>query len=83
LAIFLSLVEKSMKTKPAQCAQDRRAFLKGVVAAGGATALTAVSASQFAHSPESAVQAEQPAATLPQGYRETAHVRAYYRALRD
>jgi hypothetical protein len=79
----LSLVEKSMKTKPAQCAQDRRAFLKGVVAAGGATALTAVSASQIADSQGSAVPAEQITPTLPQGYRETEHVKAYYRALRD
>ena len=83
MAVCLSLVEKSMKTKPAQCVQDRRAFLKGVVAAGGATALTAVSASQIADSPRRAVQTEQSTPTLPQGYRETEHVKAYYRALRD
>lgn len=58
---------------------DRRAFMKGVaatgagvavVAAGGAAAVTELSAEQ---KPEAAAPAKS------QGYRETAHVREYYR----
>ena len=58
-------------------------FLKGVIVAGGATALTAVSASHLADSRNNAAQAEAGPATTPQGYRETEHIKAFYRTLRD
>ena len=58
-------------------------FLKGIMAAGGATALTAVSASQLAGPQKDAVQAGEDPAAAPQGYRETAHIKAYYRTLKD
>ena len=73
-----------MKGRSAQHITDRRLFLKGVIAAGGATALTAVAAPHLADPPEDkqADAGGNPDA-LSQGYRETAHIKAYYRTLRD
>jgi len=73
-----------MKGRPAQYTTDRRLFLKGVVAAGGATALTAVSAPHFTDplDDKQADTGRKPDA-VSQGYRETAHIKAYYRTLRD
>ena len=64
-------------------AAGRRKFLKGIAAAGSATALTSVFASDLI--------ARDPAlnalATNPQsgshGYHETEHIRQYYRTLRS
>jgi hypothetical protein len=77
-------LEKTMKGPPAQYTTDRRLFLKGVIAAGGATALTAVSAPHIADPLEDkqAGPGGNPAA-VSKGYRETAHIKAYYRTLRD
>jgi len=61
-------------------APDRRRFLKGVAAAGGAAAIAAAS-----HQAVSAEDKAKPApkkATPAKGYQETAHIRAYYRSLR-
>lgn len=73
-----------MKGRPAHYTTDRRLFLKGVIAAGGATALTAVSAHHLADplKDKQAVAGLNPD-PVSQGYRETAHVKAYYRTLRD
>jgi hypothetical protein len=76
-------MEKTMKKDSAQYAQNRRTFLKGVMAAGGVTALTAVSASHFTDSHTGAAHAQERSEIPPQGYRESEHVKAYYRALRD
>ena len=72
-----------MKKHQATLAAGRRRFLKGVAAAGGATALTSVFAS--------GLMAPDPGGTadrkIPQpesrGYRETDHIREYYRTLRS
>lgn len=56
-------------------ANERRRVLKTLVAAGGATALAAVSGKALAASP--AESAAAPAPVTP-GYRETDHIRTYY-----
>jgi len=63
-------------------AAERRRFLKGVAAAGGATALGSVFASGLM-APERGGTADRK--IQPQesrGYRETDHIREYYRTLR-
>ena len=74
-----------MKGRPPQYITDRRLFLKGVIAAGGATALTAVAAPHLADHPPEDKQADAGGNpdVVSQGYRETAHIKAYYRTLRD
>ena len=73
-----------MKGRPARYPTDRRLFLKGVIAAGGATALTAVSAHHLADSvKDKQADAGLNADPVSQGYHETAHINAYYRTLRD
>lgn len=59
--------------------RDRRTFLKGVAAAGGATAVAVAGGAAVADvSPEAAPTA---GASAPEskGYRETDHIREYYR----
>lgn len=60
---------------------ERRTFLKSIAAAGGAAALAAVAGPAAAGSAEGATQ---DGSTKPRckGYRETAHVAAYYESLR-
>lgn len=72
-----------MKKHEAAYAAGRRDFLKGVAAAGGATALTAVFASRLVadDTPGTAARkAREP--TVSRGYHETDHIRDYYRTLR-
>ena len=77
-------VEGKMKGRPAQYTTDRRLFLKGVIAAGGVTALTAVSAPHLADPlVDKQADADGNPDAVSQGYRETAHIKAYYRTLRD
>ena len=62
---------------------DRRMFLKGAVAAGGAAALTVVSASGPADTDTEKNQA--PGAvdkTTSKGYHETQHIKDFYRTLK-
>ncbi|MFQ5660274.1 MAG: twin-arginine translocation signal domain-containing protein [Gammaproteobacteria bacterium] len=54
----------------------RREFLKGILAMGGATAVTAVTRQADAEEPSTT--AESPGQA--KGYRESAHVRAYYQS---
>jgi len=73
-----------MKGRSAHYTTDRRLFLKGVIAAGGATALTAVSARHLAEPmKDKQVDAGLKPDPVSQGYHETAHIKAYYRTLRD
>ncbi len=72
-----------MKEQQAGHVAERRNFLKGVAAAGGATALTAVFASRLVADDTPGTAARkfiEPAAS--RGYRETDHIRDYYRTLR-
>jgi hypothetical protein len=63
---------------------DRRLFLKGVIVAGGATALTAVSAHHLVEpSTDKLADASLNPDRVSRGYHESAHVTAYYRTLRD
>ncbi len=73
-----------MKGRPAHHITDRRLFLKGVIAAGGATALTAVSAHQLVDPvKDGQTDGGLNADPVSRGYHETAHINAYYRTLRD
>ncbi|WP_455219557.1 twin-arginine translocation signal domain-containing protein [Kaarinaea lacus] len=61
---------------------ERRNFLKGVVIAGGATALTSVSAGLLTES--NAKEKRANAKTrASKGYHETPHIQAYYQSLRN
>ena len=63
-------------------AAGRRRFLKGVAAAGGATALASVFASGLIakHPAGTAVRKNRQPGS--RGYRETDHIKEYYRTLR-
>ncbi|MDH3380518.1 MAG: transcriptional initiation protein Tat [Gammaproteobacteria bacterium] len=56
---------------------DRRKFLIGMAAAGGATTAAAIAGGALAGT-ESDAAPDKPA-TAKQGYRETPHIREYYR----
>ena len=72
-----------MNKKHAGYAADRRGFLKGVAAAGGATALTAVFASRLVADDTVGTAARKVTeSAASSGYQETDHVREYYRTLR-
>lgn len=73
-----------MKKRTTPFTPDRRLFLKGAAAAGGVTALAAVSASGLNDS-DTADNTDPGTAAGPasRGYRETAHIREYYRTLRS
>jgi len=73
-----------MKNDKTRFTADRRLFLKGAAVAGGAAALTAVSATTLV---DEATPAQLPPdaqeKSASQGYHETQHIRDYYRALRS
>lgn len=58
---------------------SRRGFLKALTVAGGATAVSAALPVAASATPP---QAARTGTEEPQGYRETAHVRAYYESAR-
>lgn len=64
-------VERTMSRKVDS--ESRRRVLKGIVAAGGATALAAAAGRATA-----APETQSPEAAARPGYRETPHVRKYY-----
>lgn len=71
-----------MSKKTDRPRRDRRTFLKGVAAAGGASAIAAAGGAAVADvSPEKTPKVE---AKAPEkkGYRETDHIREYYRLAR-
>jgi secreted PhoX family phosphatase len=63
-------------------AAERRRFLKGVAAAGGATAFTSVFASGLMAPDPGGTAARKIQQHESRGYRETDHIREYYRTLR-
>ena len=63
--------------KPANQKMKRRKFLKGTAVAGAAVGTGALSAQSLAE-----VADDKPETPEPTGYRETEHVRAYYRLAR-
>ncbi len=62
--------------------RGRRAFLKGAVATGAATAVAAV-LHDGSVVPEAEAATSKAPETKSQGYHETDHVRAYYRTARN
>ncbi len=73
-----------MKKRTTPFTPDRRLFLKGAAAAGGVTALAAVSTASLSD-PDTADNTDPGTAAKPasRGYHETAHIRDYYRTLRS
>lgn len=70
-----------MSNKTQRPRRDRRAFIKGVAAAGGATAVAVAGGAAVANVlPEETPQAQAKASPEKKGYRETEHVRKYYRS---
>jgi hypothetical protein len=72
-----------MKKHHAVDAAERRRFLTGIAATGAATALTAVFASRLMASDSGGTAARKIKQPESRGYRETDHVRDYYRTLRS
>ena len=60
---------------------ERRRFLKGAVAAGGATAFVALTGN--AGTTGSQINPEEAAASQSKGYRLTPHIKDYYESLRS
>ena len=58
---------------------DRRAFLKGVAVAGGATAVAVAGGSAVADVSAGKAPAAEAKAERSKGYHETDHIREYYR----
>jgi DMSO/TMAO reductase YedYZ molybdopterin-dependent catalytic subunit len=71
--------EKKMSRKSRTYTDDRRTFLKTLAAAGGAAAAVTI-AGQSASAATAANTSSGEAG--PKGYRETAHIQAYYRSAR-
>jgi hypothetical protein len=63
-------------------AAARRRFIKGVAAAGGATAITSVFASGLMAPDPGGTAARKIQQNETRGYRETDHIKEYYRTLR-
>jgi nitrous oxide reductase len=71
-----------MKQHQAGPVTDRRRFLKGVAAAGGATALTSLFAARLMADDTRGTAARKSEVMESRGYHETGHIRDYYRTLR-
>lgn len=71
-----------MKKHHAGPATDRRGFLKGMAAAGGATALTAFFTSRLSAAEAGGTATRKYTDKASRGYHETDHIRDYYRTLR-
>jgi len=71
------------RASPLTLTGNRRTFLKAAVAAGGTTALSTLSTAPVAatDSPDSPPCAD--ARTESRGYRETAHIKEYYKIIRE
>ena len=73
-----------MKKDKTRFTADRRMFLKGFAVAGGAAAVTAVSATGLVAAGTKAKAAAGTAAKpASRGYHETRHIKDYYRVLRS
>jgi hypothetical protein len=75
-------LEEMMKQQQAGPVTDRRSFLKGVAAAGGASALTALFAARLLADDAEGTAARKSEVMASRGYHETDHIRDYYRTLR-
>jgi secreted PhoX family phosphatase len=75
-------LEETMKQHQAGPATDRRSFLKGIAAAGGATALTTFFASRLMATDAGGTATRKYTDKASRGYHETDHIRDYYRTLR-
>ncbi|HUT42524.1 MAG TPA: twin-arginine translocation signal domain-containing protein [Gammaproteobacteria bacterium] len=64
-------------------AAERRRFLKGIAAAGGAAAVTTVFASGLIATDPGGTAVRKIQQPESSGYRETDHIREYYRTLRS
>jgi len=62
---------------------NRRTFLKAAVAAGGATAISRVSAAPSEEPANTHTIPDLDAGQQPSGYRESDHIREYYKTLRE
>ena len=72
-----------MKRQHADHEAGRRSFLRGMAAAGGATALGAVFASRLMAEGNTGTAARKGTqSSTSRGYHETEHIRNYYRTLR-
>lgn len=69
------------RNKEQETIQSRRRFLKGLAVAGGSAALAATASAAATDVEEKADVAES-TSSKQSGYRETDHVRAYYRTAR-
>ena len=70
-----------MRNKTERPKRDRRAFIKGAAAVGGVTAVAVAGGAAVANvSPDETPQAQAKASPEKKGYRETEHVRKYYRS---
>ena len=71
------------RTSPLTLTGDRRTFLKAVAAAGGAAALSTLSTAPLAATGKSDSPPGADDRTESRGYRETAHIRDYYKIIRE
>ena len=71
-----------MKQHQAGPVSDRRSFLKGIVAAGGATAQTGLCAARLQADEPGGTATRKSAVETSRGYHETEHIKNYYRTLR-
>jgi hypothetical protein len=78
MAIGRMTGEKKMSRKSRKYNDDRRAFLKKLAVAGGATAAATMAGRETFAAPEADASSE----AKPQGYRETAHISTYDRTAR-
>ena len=72
-----------MKDQDAAHAEGRRRFLKGVVTAGGTTALATFFASRLMASDNGGTALSKTPQPESRGYHETDHIREYYRTLSE
>jgi hypothetical protein len=75
-------LEERMKQQQAGPVTDRRSFLKGIAAAGGATALTTLFAARLMADDSRGTATRKSEVMASRGYHETDHIRDYYRTLR-
>lgn len=71
------------RASPLTLTGDRRTFLKAAAAAGGAAALSTLSTAPLAATDKSDSPPTADDRTESRGYRETAHIRDYYKIIRE
>ena len=71
------------RANPLTLAGNRRTFLKAAMAAGSATALSTLTTTSTAATEASLSSTTADTRTESRGYRETAHIKEYYKILRE